>query len=472
MDGRFIPAPLKLNNVNSRVESTKNSNKNTHNLQKTATPHKSPHKWGNTAMNFKLPLSKNKSNKPTTELNKNFNTKSTLTTFHNKEKLKKGYSQNIVNHNKFSSKGVNFEGTTTSFKTTNPKESIPSTAIQTKTGNFFNLEHQRKVSDRNKKVRNSSKQSFFKPFVRRFLPSLSKSIKESNPSEINSSFQAVKKEKEKEEFNLPILGKDKIEEILDDVVNSRKQIRDEYAKITPKCVREYKSNIIKEWKSITNRLFNIDVRLSLLGIKILGDIHIEFDEYDKAKSYYSYFKFLATNLELLEELMLAYESLGIVSKYLYKHHKAIQYFKKQIEVAWILDDKVSELRAYDHIGIQYFYLANKQRARYYHYRFICGRYEKETELKKRVKSDFMQKNFNFFDNEQYKNRNFDIDKNKQKMKELLNMFDNKAQLQNNTEIDLNQVPESVNISNVSKSNITFNIISKLRLYYICSQRAL
>ena len=94
--------------------------------------------------------------------------------------------------------------------------------------------------------------------------------------------------------------------------------------------------------------------------------------------------------------MLSYECLGIVSKFLYKHQKAITYFKKQIEVAWVIDDRISELRGYDYIGIQYFYLGNHQRAKYYHMRFLSGRYEKETEIKKRTRDAFLEKNFNFF----------------------------------------------------------------------------
>lgn len=131
----------------------------------------------------------------------------------------------------------------------------------------------------------------------------------------------------------------------------------------------------------------------------MGDIHLEFDEHEKAKNFYFYYKFLAFNLELLDEMSNAYEAIGNSYKFLNQYEKAIKCYKKQIELAWVLNEKDSELRAYDNIGIQYFYLGNRDKAKYYHDRMITGKVEKpKSEMKEKVLKKFEDKNFQNFYN--------------------------------------------------------------------------
>jgi tetratricopeptide (TPR) repeat protein len=144
------------------------------------------------------------------------------------------------------------------------------------------------------------------------------------------------------------------------------------------------------------------VRLFLIALKNLADVYIEFDEYEKAKNWYFYYKFLSYNLEMLEDVLCAYECLGNAYKFQYQYHKAIKCYKKQIEVSWVLYNKMSELRAYDNIGIQYFYLGNKEKARYYHERMIYGRSENiKSELREKISKIFKEKNFQFFVDDKY-----------------------------------------------------------------------
>ena len=286
-----------------------------------------------------------------------------------------------------------------------------------------------------------------------------------------------KKNLNKKMLNLfnPVLGnilkgmEDHIGNIINDIKKIRNLMKDEYKRISSRGASKYIEQIKKKWLEITNLLIQLDVRTALYALKLLGDIYIEFDDYVRAKGVYSFYKHLALGLELLEELMIAYECLGMVNKFLYKHEKSIIYYKKQIEVAWILGDKNSELRAYDNIGIQYFYLGNKTRAKFYHLRFICGRYEKDTsDIKKKSKKDFYDKNFNFFNVETrdekeyfvYKNKNVDDVVLRVKLEELIMNFENYKSYESLDNISLGSyIPESLNNSNVSKCNITFNIIS-------------
>jgi hypothetical protein len=70
-----------------------------------------------------------------------------------------------------------------------------------------------------------------------------------------------------------------------------------------------------------------------------------------------------------------------------------------IELAWILNNRPAELRAYDNIGIQYFYLGDKEKAKYFHERMLYGLYEKETKLKENIVENFKNKYYNLFNDD-------------------------------------------------------------------------
>jgi tetratricopeptide (TPR) repeat protein len=192
---------------------------------------------------------------------------------------------------------------------------------------------------------------------------------------------------------------------IEQIDNIRKTVKDEYIKITPKTLSDIKDGIYVRWTRAIKILLSTDIRLALSGLKIMGDIYIEFDEPDRAKNVYLYYKFLAYNLELLDDYMYAYESLGNAYKFLYRYRKAIACYKKQIELAWKLGDKYSELRAYDNIGIQYFYLNNKEKAKYYHKRFLKGKSEaQESDIRSSVVNRFNEKHFNIVAEEKLKHK--------------------------------------------------------------------
>jgi len=205
----------------------------------------------------------------------------------------------------------------------------------------------------------------------------------------------IKKQQKQHASNSTILEK------ISEVESIRKKLKENYIKYTPNGAKKkfIIPHIIEKWQTAIKILFFIDVRIFLTALKILGDIHLEFDDHEKAKNYYFYFKFLAFNLELLDEMGNAYEAIGNSYKFLNQYDKSIKCYKKQIELAWVLNDKESELRAYDNIGIQYFYLGNRDKAKYYHERMICGKVEKpKSEMKEKVLKKFEDKNFQMFFN--------------------------------------------------------------------------
>ena len=76
--------------------------------------------------------------------------------------------------------------------------------------------------------------------------------------------------------------------------------------------------MIPKWIDVIELLQPIDIKLLLVGIKVLGDIYVEFDDYETAKNLFSYSKIMSFRLELLEETMYSYEALGNVYKFLYR----------------------------------------------------------------------------------------------------------------------------------------------------------
>ncbi|MCQ2815935.1 MAG: tetratricopeptide repeat protein [archaeon] len=174
----------------------------------------------------------------------------------------------------------------------------------------------------------------------------------------------------------------------------RKEIKDDYNK------KDTRKDIVKKWKKVIKILQCRDIKLFLIAMKVLGDIYVEFEDYKTARYLYNFYKKESFAVGLLEETLFAYEALGNISKFLYKYQKAIKCYKKMIEIAWILKDYPMELRAYDHIGIQYFYLGNKEKARYYHERMIYGLIEKDSsKIKQSVMESFKAKHYHFFDDD-------------------------------------------------------------------------
>ena len=55
-----------------------------------------------------------------------------------------------------------------------------------------------------------------------------------------------------------------------------------------------------------------------------------------------------------------------------EYENAIKCFKKQLEIAWSKGDYSSEMLAYDKIAINYFYLSDLEKAKYYQERMMRG----------------------------------------------------------------------------------------------------
>ena len=63
------------------------------------------------------------------------------------------------------------------------------------------------------------------------------------------------------------------------------------------------------------------------------------------------------------------------------HELAVDYFKCQLSLAWERKDEKGELRSYDNLSTEYYYVGNIEKATLYHERVLRGRIEGETTAK-------------------------------------------------------------------------------------------
>ncbi len=75
--------------------------------------------------------------------------------------------------------------------------------------------------------------------------------------------------------------------------------------------------------------------------------------------------------------MEAYENIGRVYSHIKNYENAIKCFKKQLELSWRTNDVAEELKAYESLGMQYYYLGKLDRAKYYNDRCMRGKIEKK-----------------------------------------------------------------------------------------------
>ena len=248
------------------------------------------------------------------------------------------------------------------------------------------------------------------------------------------------------------LSQKKISDKIEQIKKLRREIKDDYIRSTTR------RNVIPKWKDVIQLLQPIDIKLLLVGIKVLGDMYIEFDDYETARNLFSFYKIVSFRLELLEETMYSYEALGNVYKFLYQYQKAILCYKKMIEMAWILGNRPVELRGYDHIGIQYFYLGNKEKAKYYHERMIYGLYEKDTKIKENVIENFRNKHYDLFNDDKVliKN-NYSNDELKEQFIRHILLYETARNIDLET-YDILKNQEMMKNSFISDVNMTFQII--------------
>ena len=61
----------------------------------------------------------------------------------------------------------------------------------------------------------------------------------------------------------------------------RKEIKEDYIRSSQR------RNVISKWREVIQILQTLDIKLLLIAIKVLGDIYMEFDDYENARTLFS-----------------------------------------------------------------------------------------------------------------------------------------------------------------------------------------
>ena len=110
-------------------------------------------------------------------------------------------------------------------------------------------------------------------------------------------------------------------------------------------------------------------------LKTEGDIMIELSDYNKALQAYKALRNYCRVWGMLEQEQWMCEQIGVAYRQLRYHERAVDYFKCQLSLAWERNDDTGEMRSYDNLSIEYYYVGDITKAQLYHDRVLKGRNE-------------------------------------------------------------------------------------------------
>eukprot|EP01016_Furgasonia_blochmanni_P005556 TRINITY_DN12162_c0_g3_i1.p1 TRINITY_DN12162_c0_g3~~TRINITY_DN12162_c0_g3_i1.p1 ORF type:complete len:202 (+),score=23.66 TRINITY_DN12162_c0_g3_i1:2-607(+) len=105
-------------------------------------------------------------------------------------------------------------------------------------------------------------------------------------------------------------------------------------------------------------------------MKTHGKLLLKFKEFNKALVVLKQINTICNFQNIYEHKMKLYRWIGICYQEMMDYQRALAYFTKSLQCSWLLKMQKYELLAYDHIGIQHFYLGDVEKARSYHQRMM------------------------------------------------------------------------------------------------------
>lgn len=111
--------------------------------------------------------------------------------------------------------------------------------------------------------------------------------------------------------------------------------------------------------------------------RVLGTEYMKRNDVKESLKFFQAFKVLCDKNKTFTLKMLAYKEIGFCYKLVKQYRSALINFKKLLQLAWYRGHKGWELKAYDYIGIAYYYLGELEKSKYYHKRMWEGIYESE-----------------------------------------------------------------------------------------------
>jgi len=85
-----------------------------------------------------------------------------------------------------------------------------------------------------------------------------------------------------------------------------------------------------------------------------------------------------------------YQQIGFVLRMLKDHEEAVKQYKKMLQLAWQEADINMEMTAYDCLSLDYYYLGEIDKSKYYHERMTRGKMENNTSIVKKVTTNLLK----------------------------------------------------------------------------------
>lgn len=141
-------------------------------------------------------------------------------------------------------------------------------------------------------------------------------------------------------------------------------------------VRDYKECYDYIQMIITIGLHSYDLDLLLAIFELRALICVYFDDLEHAIADFKCMRSVADDMENYHLKMLAYDSLGRCYAHFRMYSNALKCHKKQLTLAWKVNDAKEEMRSYEMIGRMYYYLGRLDKSKYYNDRSLRGKTEK------------------------------------------------------------------------------------------------
>lgn len=118
-----------------------------------------------------------------------------------------------------------------------------------------------------------------------------------------------------------------------------------------------------------------NMALTLKTLLLHAKISLETQNAFQSIILYRNCKKLAEISKMPQILISCYKGLGKCYQFLKQYSLALVYFTKLLQCSWMQNDKNNELLAYDYIGMQYYYLGDLEKSKYYHLKMVNGETE-------------------------------------------------------------------------------------------------
>lgn len=123
--------------------------------------------------------------------------------------------------------------------------------------------------------------------------------------------------------------------------------------------------------------------------KTIGDIYMDFRDLNYTLKVYKTVKAICEDFQRYKEKMFIYEQLGYTYRQMNDNENAVKTFKKLLQLAWQEQDILYEMTAYDNLALDYFYLGQLAKSKYYHDRIMRGKMENDKSIVKRVSTNLL-----------------------------------------------------------------------------------